>query len=198
MYETRDKLILASASPRRHALLAGIGLQFEVIPADIDEATKPGETPAGYVERMAREKALAVGAGYGTSWVVAADTIVSLDRELLGKPQTAEEALSLLLKLSGKEHEVRTGYCLFCRNSGIEVVESSFTRVRFFRFSADVARAYIETKEPFDKAGAYGIQGIGGVLVQEVHGSYHNVVGLPLGQVVSLLVHHNVIGFRKC
>lgn len=196
MYQTRQKLILASASPRRRELLAGIGLDFEVLPADIDEETQPGEDPGVYVERMAREKATAVGGVHGSCWVVAADTIVSLESALLGKPRTSKEALSLLMKLSGREHQVRTGYCLYHRDSGVEVVKSSFTRVRFFSFSADTASAYVDTREPFDKAGAYGIQGIGGVLVKEVHGSYHNVVGLPLGQVAALLLEHGVIGLR--
>ena len=197
MYETRKKLILASVSPRRRDLLCRIGLTFEIIPADIVETKRAGEAPGAYVRRMAREKARAVGETHGSGWVVAADTIVCLEKELLGKPETFEEAVSLLMKLSGREHEVLTGYCLYNGELGVEVVKDLLTRVRFFNFSEETVRAYVLTKEPFDKAGAYGIQGIGGVLVEEVHGSYHNVVGLPLGQLVELLLDHGIIDYRR-
>lgn len=196
MFETRKKLVLASGSPRRKRFLSELGLDFEVCPANVNEAGNGDEKPGEYVARIAGEKALAISLEMVDAWVVAADTIVSIGADLLGKPESEKEAVTLLMQLSGKEHEVLTGYCICHKNSGFFVVKTEMTSVRFTRFKEDVARAYVKTGEPLDKAGAYGIQGKGGMLVDEINGSYSNVVGLPLSQVISLLLKKRVIAVR--
>lgn len=196
MFRTNKKLVLASQSPRRKAFFSELGLQFTVCPADLDERRQPGEKPGVFVRRMAHEKAMLAGRKNPSAWTVSADTIVTIDQDVLGKPGSPEEAVMMLMRLSGKEHEVRTGYCLSCVNDGITVVESVITRVRFASFGQDIAGAYVRTGEPLDKAGAYGIQGKGGILVAEIEGSYSNVVGLPLTEVVALLQRYGVITAR--
>jgi septum formation protein len=177
--------ILASASPRRRALLASAGATFDVIPADTDETWLPGELPRAYVLRVARAKARAVAAQHSGARVLAADTTVALNDRVLGKPIDAEHAAAMLGDLSGHEHHVHTAIVL--RAGRRERHRIVTTRVRFRRLDAGDIERYIATGEPFDKAGGYGIQGEGGALVEVVHGSYTNVVGLPLAQTLRLL-----------
>jgi septum formation protein len=193
IYHTSKPLILASSSPRRQGYLHDLGLQYRVHAADIDEELLPGEDPQDFVRRLAVEKARPVMELYPASWIVAADTVVSLADSVLGKPQDSADALSMLMQLSGKEHWVRTGMCLACRQEGVLAVQSVATRVLFSPFSEKVAQAYVATGEPLDKAGSYGIQGQGAFLVKEIMGSYSNVVGLPLCELLVMLEEHGVI-----
>lgn len=188
-------LVLASASPRRRELLTQIGVRHRVQVADVDESLLAGETPEDYVRRLARAKAGAVlrllqaGSGpdreAGDLPVLGADTTVVIDGDVLGKPADAGEAMAMLQRLSGREHRVLTAVALVA--AGRESVRLSDTRVRFRQLSAAVIERYVATGEPLDKAGAYGIQGLGGALVAEIAGSYTGVVGLPLGETIDLL-----------
>lgn len=193
MFRTEKKLILASGSPRRKTLLYELGIDFAVVVPDVDESRRPMETPHDYVLRMASDKGEHVARRHAAAWVLSADTIVIAGERLLMKPQSENEAVEMLMELSGREHQVRTGYCLRCLSEQTAVVESVLSRVRFRAFDPAWARAYAKTGEPLDKAGGYGIQGRGGVLVEAVSGSYSNVVGLPLAETVALLAEHNVI-----
>jgi septum formation protein len=180
-------LVLASASPRRRELLDQLGARYLCDPADIDESRQAGEAPAAYVERMAREKARVVAARYqnGGHSVLAADTIVVVDEDVLGKPCDHFDGLAMLAKLSGRSHSVLTAVCLHQDGAAsCEVVE---TRVEFIQLTRELCEAYLATDEPWDKAGAYAIQGMAGVFVRSIHGSYSNVVGLPLCETWQLL-----------
>jgi septum formation protein len=180
-------LILASASPRRRALLQAAGVPVEVRPAHIDESLHPGEAPRRHALRLAVEKAAAI---QGDA-VLGADTVVCLDDHVLGKPADAAEANEILGRLSGREHRVHTAVAL--RIAGRTHTRVCTTRVTFRELSAGEIDAYIATGEPFDKAGAYGIQGHGGALVDRVRGSYTNVVGLPLRETLALLRRWGVL-----
>lgn len=193
MFQTIKPLILASGSPRRKTLLSTMGIEFSVVVPEVDESRFPGEMEETYTLRMARLKGDEVSRANPSAWVVSADTVVILEDQLLTKPATPELAVEMLLLLSGREHQVRTGFCLCCHDQGVSVVRSILSRVRFKPFAIDWARAYTRTGEPMDKAGGYGIQGRGGVLVESISGSYSNVVGLPLAEVVDLLSEHQVI-----
>lgn len=181
------RLILASASPRRSDLLDLLGVRYTVEPAGIDETPGAGEAPRDYVQRMAREKAAAVAAridGAGAP-VLAADTTVVLDDKALGKPRDRAEALAMLAALSGRTHSVLTAVCL-CGAAGesLSLVE---TAVDFVVLDRAACEAYLATGEAWDKAGGYGIQGLGGAFVSAIRGSYSNVVGLPLAETRQLL-----------
>jgi septum formation protein len=193
IYQTCKPLLLASASPRRQRYFQELGLEYRSHPADIVEVARLEEEPESYVRRMAEEKARSIMALYPESWIVAADTEVSLAGSVLGKPEDGEAAVAMLMRLSGQEHLVQTGICLACRQEGVVAVRSVTTRVVFCPFPEQVARAYAATGEPLDKAGAYGIQGQGAFLVQEVNGSYSNVVGLPLYELLLMLEEHGVV-----
>ena len=182
------ELILASASPRRRDLLEQLGVSYRVEPADIDESRQPGEKPADYVRRMAIEKAAAVAARHpGESLaVLAADTSVVIEEDVLGKPRDHFDGLGMLARLSGRSHSVLTGICLHtaAAESLAQVVE---TKVRFIQLNRDQCEAYLATDEPWDKAGGYAIQGLAGAFVSSIEGSYSNVVGLPLTETWQLL-----------
>ena len=193
MLRMENKLILASESPRRKDYLEDIGLSIIVCPAKIDETPAPGEEPDDYVVRMARLKAEQIALSFPSDWVLSADTIVTIDNKILGKPGSPEEAVVMLMNLSGREHEVQTGYCLMNRTGKTTIQDSRKTLVRFTHFEEEVARAYVLTGEPMDKAGSYGIQGKVAMLVETVVGSYSNVVGLPLAEIVLLLQKNEVI-----
>lgn len=182
------QLILASASPRRRELLDQIGVVYQVEPADIDESRRAGETPADYVQRMAEEKAAAVAARHPQTGVavLAADTSVVLDDDVLGKPQDHFQALGMLARLSGRSHSVLTGICLCC-DGGPATSRVVETKVRFVQLSRQHCEAYLATDEPWDKAGGYAIQGMAGAFVSAIEGSYSNVVGLPLSETWQLL-----------
>ena len=179
------RLILASASPRRAALLGAAGYAFDVAPADVDESAEAGETPDAYVLRVAALKARAVLGSFPGCAVLAADTTVVVDADMLGKPSDDEDAARMLTRLSGRTHQVLTGAVAAAEGREAGIVVSS--TVRFARMSpADVAW-YVASGEPADKAGAYAVQGLGGRFVEAVEGSYSNVVGLPLDEVGQLL-----------
>ena len=187
-------LVLASASPRRQALLAGQGLGFEVVPSTLKEpAPEPGEAPADYAARMARIKGQDIAARHPDKVIVSADTIVVQDSSILGKPKDAADALNMLTALAGRWHEVMTGFCVLRHGDGVSLCRTVTTRVHMADNSREMLQAYIGTKEPMDKAGAYGIQGIGAFLVDEVQGSYTNVVGLPLREILDILISYGVI-----
>ena len=190
-FRTQERLILASGSPRRRDFLAELGLAFEVRGTDIDETPLSGEQPVDFVARLSREKAQAVD--IPAAWVLAADTVVVVDGEILGKPGDADEACAMLMRLSGRWHEVWTGFSLWRQATGELCTKKVCTRVRFLALSPELCRAYVGTGEPLDKAGAYGIQGKGCFLVPEISGSYTNVVGLPMTEVLETLLHYKVI-----
>jgi septum formation protein len=183
-------LILASASPRRQELLRGIGLVFTVVPADADESLRPGEKPVDYVERVARDKAMAVvgklGMGAtGDVVVLAADTTVDVDGEVLAKPEDDADARRMLRLLSGRTHQVHTAVVAW-RIWGLQTATVT-TDVTFVELDEATIDWYLATGEHRDKAGAYGIQGAAGALVARVDGSPTNVIGLPLAETVALL-----------
>lgn len=190
----QSKIILASASPRRAEILRNAGFEFSLISADVDESLRAGETAAAYVERLARAKARTAAARLtemhqdcGT--IVAADTTVVLEGEILGKPESAEDARRMLRQLSGRWHQVLTGLAVLPLGDAAHrehaVVEE--TRVQFAKLSANEIEAYIATGEPFDKAGAYAIQGLAGKFIPRIEGCYFNVMGLPLARLYEIL-----------
>lgn len=186
-----SSLILASASPRRHQLLAQLGVGFQVDAAAIDEAVDPGEKPLAYVTRMARQKAAAVAARRGDgAAVLAADTSVIIDGDVLGKPTDHFQGLGMLARLSGRTHSVITAVCLL-QGSRVACCEVE-TRVGFVNLSREICERYLATGESWDKAGGYAIQGLGGALVSSIEGSYSNVVGLPLAETWQLLAEHGI------
>lgn len=187
-------LVLASASPRRRELLESAGIAFSVAVADIDESPQPGEEPVGYVLRLAEEKARAASLASSGRWFIGADTIVVFAGEILGKPVDAADARRMLLSLSGSCHEVITGYAVFDRLEGRVMREAVRTEVTFAELGSDEIDAYIATGCPFDKAGAYAIQGGAAYMVQRIDGSYTNVVGLPLCEVVATLRVMGAVG----
>lgn len=186
-------LVLASASPRRAALLAEAGLAFEVLPVDLDESVRPGETPETHVRRLAEAKARAGLARRPSARVLGADTVVVLDGGMLGKPRDDTEARTMLRALAGRAHEVLTGVALV--SAAGAACEVARTRVWFRPLSQAEIDAYVRSGEPADKAGAYGIQGGAARFVERLEGSYTNVVGLPMEIVRRLLagpaVHDN-------
>lgn len=196
MFKTLQPLILASESPRRKRLLESVGVEFKAYPSGINESIRadyPGETPAGIAERCACRKADSVSPLNPAAWILGADTTVVLDGRIFGKPSCSAEAAQMLDMLSDRTHEVITGMCLLgprgnvCRSGAIT------TLVRFKSISAREIEAYVKTGEPLDKAGSYGIQGIGAFLVRSVEGSYTNVVGLPLCETLDWLIDENII-----
>lgn len=193
IFRTLQPLILASTSPRRRQLLQSLGLTFEVAPSGIDEDDEPDTEPGALVRWHAREKAEAVARRYPRSWVLSADTVVVYRRTLLGKPTDAVEASLMLEKLSGREHQVFSGLCLRRREPTFLRLESFKTDVKFRLLTTAEINAYVRTGEPLDKAGAYGIQGLGAFLVESLHGSYTNVVGLPLCEAVGWLLEQGVV-----
>ena len=192
-FRTQAQLILASGSPRRRDFLAELGIAFEVRVTDIDETPQTGEQPVDFVARLSREKAQAVEQAGAEAWVLAADTAVVVDGEILGKPGDEAEACAMLMRLSGRWHEVWTGFSLCCQATAELCTKTVCTRVRFLTLTPELCRAYVRTGEPLDKAGAYGIQGKGCFLVPEISGSYTNVVGLPMTEVLETLLHYKVI-----
>ncbi len=193
-------LILASKSPRRRNLLKSLGLEFDVLPSSIEEPGRSnGETPQDYALRLARLKAKDVRDHRSRDgWVLAADTIVVLDDEIIGKPKGPEDARKMLRALTGRMHIVHTGCCLL--GSGLSgkasIIEEEFvvtSRVWLARPPDELIEAYVATGEPLDKAGSYAIQGMGAFMVDRIEGSYTNVVGLPLREVVDLLLKYSIV-----
>ena len=181
-------VVLASASPRRRQLLAQFGFPFEVRPAHIDETPRPGEQPTGYVERVAREKAVAVARP--GEIVIAADTTVDLAGEIFGKPEDDEDARRMLRRLSGRDNEVHTGIALAVDGRLVSTLET--TVVSMATISEAQIDWYVATGEPTDKAGGYAVQGRGGIFVTSLTGNVSNVVGLPLSVLIDLLGDHDL------
>lgn len=197
LYTACEPLVLASASPRRSELLAGLGLRFRVEPSPVEELPVDGRPELG-VRRSALMKARSVAQREPSSWVLAADTIVILGGRIFGKPGSREEAVRMLRTLSGRSHSVFTAVCLIHLRRGFCHVETVQSRVEFRELTEAEIAAYVRTGEPMDKAGAYGIQGQGGAFVRGVYGSYTNVVGLPLAETVALLQRNGVIAAGGC
>jgi len=181
------RLVLASASPRRKVLLEQVGLAIDVVPSGIEETAQKSEDPENRVVRLARQKAASVAGRLWDRWVIGADTIVLIDTRILEKPHDQDEAKQMLSLLSGRDHWVLTGYAIARRDRAILFSRVEETRVRIKRLSAEEIEWYVETGEPLGKAGGYAIQGAGCFMVEEVEGSYTNVVGLPVCQVLESL-----------
>jgi septum formation protein len=190
-------LILASRSPRRKYLLEQAGLSFAVIPSRVEEDSVPPADPGAYVRTLAEMKARAVAADHPKSWVIGADTIVLIDGRILGKPVHRDDARKMIARLSGQTHQVYTGYCIRCEDRHRLIADVVKTDVSFKPLTREEIEWYIHTGEPFDKAGAYAIQGLGTFLVKSVNGSYTNVVGLPVCEVIEVLIREGVIGFHE-
>jgi len=186
-----ERIVLASASPRRQRLLREAGLSFEVVPADLDERRLPGETPADFARRAAGDKGLTVATRLARRsrrpWIVAADTVVALGDELLTKPRDREHAAEMLSLLAGRAHTVVTGWTVG-RHEASWTAGQELTEVVFHPLEENEIEFYAATGEGDDKAGAYAIQGIGAFLVERIQGDYFNVVGLPISRVLRALV----------
>lgn len=182
-------IVLASASPRRQELLTSLGLEFAVVPSRAAENIEADETPRRHVIRLSEEKAQEVASRPDVAgrWFIGSDTIVLRDEAILGKPEDAAQAAEMLRSLSGRTHQVLSGYAVFDRQSGQMQSDAVVTKVRFKELTAREITGYIATGEPFGKAGAYAIQGIGAFMIPSIEGSYTNVVGLPLCEVVETL-----------
>lgn len=180
------EFILASASPRRKEILEAIGISPKIAPSDIDEGMCEGD-PVNMVMQLALLKgAKAAETAKRGQYVISADTVVVLDGKVLGKPKNDEEAFRMLMELSGRTHEVITGYSVM-KHNGEASVRYELTRVTFRQIEEDEAQSYIKTGEPRDKAGAYGIQGMGRLFVEKIDGDYYNVVGLPVCALLKML-----------
>ena len=179
-------LILASSSPRRAGYLRELGFSFRRIVPAVDEKTRRGESPRSYVRRLAESKAGAVSETYPRHWVVGADTTVIVEGKILGKPADDRDARRMLKLLSGRSHQVVSAIALARFQDRILRSAISTTRVFFRKLTPDEIRWYVETGEPMDKAGGYGIQGRGGLLVSRIEGSFSNVVGFPLEKFLEL------------
>jgi len=181
------RFILASASPRRRELLMSINLDFEVIPSHIPEVRGEGESPEEYVARLSREKAAAIAETFPADWIIAADTTVLLGDQLLEKPADAEDAARMLATIAGKTHTVYTGVTLLNLALNWRDTRVSESEVRMLPLDAREIAWYVATGEPLDKAGAYAVQGTGAMFIDSIHGSYTNVVGLPLATLFGML-----------
>jgi septum formation protein len=193
IFRNLQPLVLASESPRREQLLRSLGVAFKVVASGIEEEDDPQKEPGVLVAGHARDKAQAVSSRFIDSWVLSADTVVVLQERIFGKPATAGEAFLMLQQLSGRRHRVYTGLCLMRGVPAFSSTEVVRTEVHFKPLSDAEIRAYVKTGEPFDKAGAYGIQGMGAFLVESIHGSYTNVVGLPLCETLKWLLELQII-----
>ncbi|WP_300668101.1 nucleoside triphosphate pyrophosphatase [Desulfoluna sp.] len=190
------QLILASQSPRRKDLLEEAGVLIDIIPSHADEILPQGVKPAGCAMALACIKARDVAKTHPEQWVLGADTLVVVDDMILGKPESNDDARRMLRALSGRAHQVCTGFCLIHTSLGREICEVVTTDVTFKELSEAEISWYIATGEPFDKAGAYGIQGKGASLVKAITGSYTNVVGLPICEVVEHLKAIDLVEFK--
>ncbi len=181
------RIILASESPRRAELLKQIGLSFEIRPSAVDEGKEPKESLENYVKRVALSKAEKAAVGVKDAIVIAADTIVVINKKRLGKPESSESATAMLKKLSGKCHTVMTGIAVINLVENKRVTKVVSTKVWFKKLSDEEIKEYVKSSEPLDKAGGYGIQGKASVFVKRIEGDYFNIVGLPLNTLYELL-----------
>ena len=195
MVTTSVRFILASASPRRIELLNLLGLRFEVMPSNVDEKFIKGETPRDHVLRLSEEKARMSSGLHPEAWVMGADTIVIINGNVLGKPRTPDEAKEMLGKLSGQIHTVFTGFTVTRKSADILIRDAVESSVRFREISEDEMTWHIMSQEPYDKAGGYAVQGMGAFFIKEIYGSYTNVMGLPLCEVVDVLKRVGAIDF---
>ena len=189
-------LILASASPRRQELLRSVGLKFKIIPAHINEICLAGESPRQHVTRLARDKAMVIAKKYPEAWVLGADTIVVIDGIVLGKPENKTQARKMLQKLSGREHKVFTGFTIAHVAAEIYRTKVIQSAVQFKTISPKEMDWYVASDEPYDKAGGYAVQGQGACFIRSIRGSYTNVIGLPLCEVLEELKSFGTINFR--
>jgi septum formation protein len=192
----KNKLVLASRSPRRKELLEQMGLAIDILPADVDETEKPGQPPLELVKTLSEKKTGHIMLQRKNAWILGADTIVVQDRQILNKPENREQAIHMLGLLSGRTHSVFTGYTVghFARRQ-IKTCAVE-THVVFKTLTKQEILWYTGTQEPYDKAGGYAIQGLGAFLVKEICGSYSNVVGLPVCELIQTLTALNVIQFE--
>ncbi len=189
----KTNLVLASRSPRRSDILKQLGLQFESRPSEVDEAEFDiSIAPMDFVMNLAFRKALKVSQSITEGIVIGADTVVVINGEILGKPQSEKEAIEMLTRLSGKEHSVFTGLALLEVSSGRKSISFAETKVLFRSLERTEIEKYAATGEPLDKAGAYGIQGKGAILVEKINGCYYNVVGLPVAKLINMLKEFGV------
>ena len=195
MVSTSGRFILASASPRRIELLNLLGLRFEIMPSNVDEKFMIGEAPRDHVLRLSEEKAKRASTLHPEAWVMGADTIVIINGDALGKPRTPDEAKEMLSKLSGQIHTVFTGFTVARKSANILMRDAVESSVRFRQIAEDEMEWYIRSQEPYDKAGGYAVQGMGAFFIKEIYGSYTNVMGLPLCEVVDVLKRIGAIGF---
>lgn len=179
--------ILASSSPRRRELLTSIGIDFDVIPSHVPEEHRKGEAPEEYVARLSRDKAAAIAQKHPDRWVIAADTTVLMGDELLEKPVDRADARRMLAAIAGRTHVVYTGVTIEHGSRSYRDTRVAESEVRMLPLSAEDIAWYVETGEPLDKAGAYAVQGIGAMFIESIHGSYTNVVGLPLALLFQML-----------
>lgn len=184
------KLILASGSPRRRELLELVDMPFEVVVSDVEETIGAYSSPHDIVMSLALQKASAVATNYEDCVVLGADTIVTYESRILGKPENESEAKEMLQLLSGKTHEVYTGVALISKEKTVTFYERA--EVTFWELTEEEIHAYVQTKEPLDKAGSYGIQGKGAIFVQHIQGDYYAIVGLPIARVVRELKQFNM------
>ncbi len=189
-------LILASGSPRRQEFLQILGLDFRIVVSNTEEPLFAGGDPSEYVMEVSETKARIVSRSHPEHWVLGADTVVVINGKVLGKPRTTMEAAVMLEQLSGRWHEVYSGFCIVHQETGALVKEAVRSRVRMRELSAAEIASYVATGEPMDKAGGYAIQGIGAFMVDKIEGSYTNVVGLPLSELVDAMEHRGII--RPC
>lgn len=176
------KIILASSSPRRKELLQTAGVEFEIHVKDVDESVPEGTPPAEAAKMTATKKAAVIAEEYKNDIVIGADTIVVAGGKILGKPKDKSDAVNMLKTLSGIEHEVITGVCIFCGGKKEEDF-AQISKVKFYQLSDEEIESYVASGEPMDKAGSYGIQGLGCTLVERIEGDYFNIVGLPVAEV---------------
>ncbi|MGZ6224433.1 MAG: Maf family protein [Syntrophales bacterium] len=195
MVDTSGRFILASSSPRRIELLSLLGLPFEIMPSNLDEKFIKGEEPKDHVLRLSEEKARIASALHPEAWVMGADTIVIINGDILGKPRTPEEAKEMLGRLSGQIHTVFTGFTVAKKSADILISDAVSSSVRFREIPEDEMAWYIKSQEPYDKAGGYAVQGMGAFFIKEIYGSYTNVMGLPLCEVVDVLKGIGAIDF---
>jgi len=183
--DLQERLLLASASPRRREILENLGFEFEILPSNVDESEVPWNDPVKSAKLLAEIKAVDAQMTRPRKTIIAADTIVLCDGQVMGKPGSPEEAKEMLVALSGRMHEVVTGIALIA-TPNIRIIEAESTRVFFRELRPEEISRYIETGEPFDKAGAYAIQGYASAFIEKIEGCYFNVVGLPVSRLFGM------------
>ena len=183
-------IILASASPRRKEILENTNVKFKIMASSIEELRLEGESPCQMVMRLAFEKGIDIASRQKSDLVISADTIVVLDNTVLGKPKDEIEARKMITSLSGRTHQVITGISLINLDNNKKIIDYVISNVKFKNLSEEDINDYIRTKESLDKAGAYGIQGYGALLVEEIQGDYFNIVGLPISRLSDLLKNY--------